>query len=236
MNYTDEQIKQAIALTSEETQDMLFSSTVENAVRKIGTNASLNENQVVVLNGIVNFVIMGLAKRKEAYKEIAENLRISEELAKDLASKIDWQILTPILGASKITQTPPQTPKEVKAIALEPQETTPSSSATFESHTSEIPTLSKSPKPSTPTQRESATTTNLNPELAPENLPTEEKIIKQAPQATNNKPEVINNEALDSFEEKMKRVFTEASELPTDEPTTTSSTTKKHDLYREPIE
>lgn len=239
MNYTDEQIRQAVELLPEGTQDMLFGPTLENAVSKIGQDSGLNSDQLVALNSVVNFTIMRLIKKEDLPSEILKILTASaEETSKKISSKIDSQILMSLIGAISANSEPMVTPT--------PQTSLPATAENSETEvrvSKEIPVIVRT-EPIVP---DVLPVVEPRPNLTPENLPVANENAEHSPalampsaQPTEQPAErkfVPNNQALESFDEKMKRIFTESgtNTIPPDT-TKVAGTAQKTDPYREPIE
>lgn len=254
MNYTNEQIEEAILNLSEEAQDMLFSPTVETATRKIGESVALNENQLIILAGMVNFVIMGLIERADLSLKIAENISVSPESSLEIASKINWQILIPILGAEKpvkeniSTKQPVEAPG-VKEISDKPEESNPSPVTNipedniplvFTSYPPEVPPyLETSEQKQTPVEPAIIPALNLDKNPTLDNLPTNEDFRQTTPKASDNQAQTPPKEPLDPFEEKLRKALSEIPKKEWGTKTETSENSvadKKRDIYREPIE
>lgn len=265
MNYTNEQIRQAIELLPEEIQDMLFSPENERAVQKIGIENGLLINQLKTLNGIVNFSIMGLVPEDDVAGMIVKELSIPESQAKEIAEKVSTEMIKPanelkkkLLAEQKIKE------EKAQAEALEEQRREAEEAEEAEKENAEETEEVESgdeettlegvpPAPLVPNVPRAPRA----PDIAPDNLPTGETEPLLPPLAPKPANLEVEPPSEHPFEEKMKRVFTAGQQsmgeltlepasqnFPQENlggqaapPVPTPDTARlSHDPYREPVE
>ena len=258
MNFTDQQIEQAFDSLPDVTQDMLFTPETENTVQKIGIQVGLLSEQLEALTSATNFAIMGLLSEPDLETEIKNNFHFSDTQTKDLVQKISTEILAPInsLRLKALAEQKANEEKEklealedeadkqlLSGIEAEPQEA-PSE------YSSEAPVAPPAPviQPAPPAPPR---VWEKTPDIAPDNLPTEETTESFLPNLTPKTVSQTPSDGVHPFEQKMKQVFTGSIpangdlvlETPSPSPTQTlpeqklvAQAPRPADPYREPIE
>lgn len=222
-NFSKDQINQAMDAIPYEVQKLLFSTTLEQKIQKIGTSAGLLIEQLKVLINLTNFAIMKLIPRKEFSFVVEKELSIPEGEARELSNNISLEIFAPVEAMES----------QAKKEELLYENDKNSEKENIEK--SSIVTSSQS-------------NVSRMPDVAPENLPTDEEGESLLPPI----PLKFGAEGVSApahpFEEKMKKVFTAGQQslgdLAIEPPSQTSSPTQvpkappifHADPYREPIE
>lgn len=228
MNYTDEQIEKQFDLLPDEVQDNLFSSGIENKVQTAGVDVALTPDQIKKLNSLVNFVILDLVKKDEFTERIIDLFGLDTEVAEGLVQNVSNEIFKP-MEEIRIKAIEKRSLDEAEERELFSDTVTINEPEEFETKIS----IAKSAK---------------IPDVAPENLPTNEKeepLFPPIPLKVYTEDRVT---PAHTFEEKMKNSFTTGQQslgaIAIETPSQTSSMTHipkappiyHADPYREPIE
>lgn len=187
MNYTEEQISVAFNKLPRGVQDIVFTPEIDKKVQKLGVDAGLLIDQLSTLNNLVNFAIMNLIPRDSFSSIIKEELSVTNEVAEKLTDAISREIFAPIEAMEA------QAKKE---------------SVIYESEDNILETKEDEEKEPVTTTQVSLKVNEKMPDVAPENLPTEEGGESFLPPIPSKFGAVGEEIPAHPFEEKMRKVFT----------------------------
>lgn len=233
-------------------QELAVAETTEKEVDEISRTQGLSSEQTTRLGTEVFLLLLGLTSPKEFSQIIKERLGLNEVTRKTLIKELEDKILEPIY------------PDLVRFYEQEQVERAKLEAEVKEGGSKQVeinaPKEVSQKQEVTPTPEPKGRQWEKAPDIAPDNLPTEQEFMleqnedsyipkltpKTIPQTF--EPQVITpEEAPHPFEEKMQKVFTagtpamenlEIADEPREKPAAKIEISKPavHDPYREPIE
>lgn len=225
MDYTEEQISLAFDNIPRSTQDVLFTSEIEEMAQSIGAPLLMTAERAENFNALVNMTILKLADEKEFAEKLVAQLKTDSTVAQKITSEVFSQIINPIRikeeaeKQNEVLEEGREEEEDKKEEAMEDAIFSPT----------ETPEVKKE------------RTTAWKSGAAPDNLPIAETPEYLVPPI----PSKATEESVDSahpFEEKMKRVFTAGQQSMGDltlapiAPQTPNTAHAPYDPYRETIE